>query len=87
LPEVGRNSWEREFLLESLDAHQHGLTDSRVLHRWNQVDARAGEGDAGASMTLVVSNGEVDRHGDAISPDGCRLHSYERNPVFLLAHG
>ena len=38
-------------------------------------------------MTLVVSNGEVDRYGDAISPDGCRLDSYERNPVFLLAHG
>ena len=37
-------------------------------------------------MTFVISNEEVDRHGDVVLSQGWRLASYRRNPVFLWAH-
>ena len=40
----------------------------------------------GAALTVIVSTGDVDRHGDVVSPDGWRLDSYRRNPVVLWAH-
>ena len=39
-----------------------------------------------AALTVTVSTGDVDRHGDVVSPDGWRLDSYRRNPVVLWAH-
>ena len=43
----------------------------------------AGEVEA---LTVTVSTGDVDRHGDVVSPEGWRLESYRRNPVVLWAH-
>ncbi len=83
---VAESSWERERLMESLEAYRCGLTDAPVLHKWNRAEVRAGDGDQGEQMTFVISSGEVDRHGDVISPDGWRLDAYQRNPVFLWAH-
>ena len=40
----------------------------------------------GAALTVTVSTGDVDRHGDVVSPEGWRLDSYRRNPVVLWAH-
>ena len=31
-------SWERERLLEALDAHQRGLTEPPLIRKWNQVE-------------------------------------------------
>ena len=38
------------------------------------------------AMTFVISNEEVDRHGDVVLARGWRLDAYRRNPVFLWAH-
>ena len=45
----------------------------------------AGAGEVEA-LTVTVSTGDVDRHGDVVSPEGWRLESYRRNPVVLWAH-
>ena len=37
-------------------------------------------------MTFLISNDEVDRHGDVVLAQGWRLEAYRRNPVFLWAH-
>ena len=90
--------WERERLLESLDSYRRGLSDAPYLRKWTSV-AAAGESvsapafpqasatEAGEQqMAFVVSNDDVDRHGDVISLQGWRLQSYLKNPVFLWAH-
>ena len=41
---------------------------------------------AGNALTFVVSSGDVDRHGDVVSPEGWRLDAYRANPVVLWAH-
>ena len=89
---------ERERLLESLDSYRWGLSDAPYLRKWTSV-AAAGESvsapafpqasatEAGEQqMAFVVSNDDVDRHGDVISLQGWRLQSYLKNPVFLWAH-
>ena len=48
---------------------------------------RAGkEEDPDTPMTFVISNEEVDRHGDVVLAGGWRLQAYQSNPVFLWAH-
>lgn len=79
-------SGERERLLESLDAYQRGLSDAPLLRKWSAVETRAADGEASNEMAFVISNDEVDRHGDVILVDGWRLEAYQRNPVFLWAH-
>ena len=87
--------WERERLLESLDSYRRGLSDAPYLRKWTSVAAtsesvasqalpRAAAGEQ--QMAFVVSNDDVDRHGDVISLQGWRLQSYLKNPVFLWAH-
>ena len=49
-------------------------------------NAGGGPAQSGGALTFVASTGEVDRHGDIVSPDGWRLDEYRRNPVLLWAH-
>ena len=44
------------------------------------------DGEGTAPMTFVISNEEVDRHGDVVLAQGWRLQAYRQNPVFLWAH-
>ena len=44
------------------------------------------ESDSESLMTFVISNEEVDRHGDVVLARGWRLQAYLSNPVFLWAH-
>ena len=46
----------------------------------------AKDGKGGGPLVFVASNGEVDRHGDTVAPDGWRLDGYRENPVVLWAH-
>ena len=90
------DQWERERLLESLDSYDRGLSDAPYLRKWTSgptgpsldspVANRASSEAADRQMAFVVSNDDVDRHGDVISLQGWRLQSYLKNPVFLWAH-
>ena len=42
-----------------------------------------GEGDA---LTVVMSTGSADRHGDILDPAGIDTRAFEKNPVVLWAH-
>ncbi len=78
--------WERDRLLEALEAHRRGLGDPpQVQKRAHSLEPTPGDPPA-AGMTFVVSTDDVDRQGDTIAVDGWRLDSYLRNPVFLWAH-
>ena len=95
-------SWERERMLEALDAYRRGLCEPPVIRKWSAALA-AGETrasvsgeyeDSGGSdgltdataMTFVISTDEVDHHGDIISARGWQLDTYKNNPVFMWAH-
>ncbi len=92
---------ERERLLESLESYRRGLADAPVLRKWSagppaeperaaagRKESDPGDEDVGTEspMTFVISNEEVDRHGDVVLAFGWRLQAYRRNPVFLWAH-
>ena len=85
-------TWERERLLEALDAHQRGLTEPPLIRKWSQVEGASKEAggtkdaELGRPMSFVISTDDVDRHGDVIVSQGWKLESYRRNPVFLWAH-
>ncbi|MCE2405791.1 MAG: hypothetical protein J4F43_11645 [Dehalococcoidia bacterium] len=75
--------WERERLLEALDAHRRGLSYAPQVQKLaHSVEPAPDDG----KMTFVVSTDDVDRQGDTIAVDGWMLDSYLRNPVFLWAH-
>ena len=75
--------WERERLLEALEAHGRGLGYApQVQKQAHSLEPTC----QGGQMTFVVSTDDVDRQGDTIAVDGWRLDSYLRNPVFLWAH-
>ena len=95
-------SWERERMLEALDAYRRGLCEPPIIRKWS---AGPGAGEACASvtgeyedsggsdgltdataMTFVISTDEVDHHGDIISALGWQLDTYKNNPVFMWAH-
>ena len=38
-------SWERERLLEALDAFQRGVSDAPLVRKWNEADVTAANGD------------------------------------------
>ena len=79
----GETGWERDRLLEALEAHRRGLAYAPQV----QKQARSLEpGSDDGGMTFVVSTDDVDRQGDTIAVDGWMLDSYLRNPVFLWAH-
>ncbi|MCH8831174.1 MAG: HK97 family phage prohead protease [Chloroflexi bacterium] len=83
---TGLGLWERERLLEALDAYQRGLSDAPLLHKWTESQAGGSENEDGLPMAFVISTDEVDRHGDVIMAQGWRLDAYRNNPVFLWAH-
>lgn len=37
-------------------------------------------------ITFVVSDGQVDRHGDSLNPNGWQIENYMQNPVVLFGH-
>lgn len=37
-------------------------------------------------ITFVVSDGQVDRHGDSLNPNGWQIENYMKNPVVLFGH-
>ena len=84
------DQWQRERLLEALDAHRRGIGDAPVLRKWSAYPGDAVGSDDGQKpdepMAFVISTDEVDRHGDVIAADGWNLEAYRKNPVFLWAH-
>jgi len=86
LPELVENSWSRERLLESLESYRCGLSEAPLLQKWSDREAQSAAGESEQQMTFVISNEEVDRHGDVIMAAGWQLESYQKNPVFLWAH-
>ena len=79
-------SWDRERLLEALDAFRRGVGDAPLLRKWNETGPTHGEAGQDQKISFVLSTDEVDHHGDVISADGWNLESYRNNPVFLWAH-
>ena len=86
MPKLVENSWSRERLLESLESYRCGLSEAPRLQKWSDREAQSAAGESEQQMTFVISNEEVDRHGDVIMAAGWRLESYRKNPVFLWAH-
>ena len=83
---TGLGLWERERLLEALDAYQRGLSDAPLLNKWTESQAGMSEGEGDLPMPFVISTDEVDRHGDVILAQGWRVDAYRNNPAFLWAH-
>ena len=86
MPQPEGISWERERLLEALEAYRNGLGDAPLLRKWHGADTAGEDAGQGQTMAFVISTDEVDRHGDVILAEGWKLESYQRNPVFLWAH-
>lgn len=63
-------SWERERLLEALDAHQRGLTEAPLIRKWSQVEGESKDAGQDQPMSFVISTDDVDRHGDVIMSQG-----------------
>ena len=83
---IARVPWERERMLEALDAFRQGVGDAPVLRKWSEAESLAADGGREPPMAFVLSTDEVDRHGDVIAADGWKLESYRNNPVFMWAH-
>lgn len=79
-----RERWERERLLESLEAYRRGLADAPVVQKFSVGRAAAPNDDR--PLTVVASEESADRLGDVVRADGWELGAYKRNPVFLWAH-
>lgn len=92
---------ERERLLESLERYRRGLSDAPLLRKRGMgpaggrqmavgdggIAGSAGrDGEGAGAMTFVISDEEVDRHGDVVVAQGWRLQAYLSNPVLLWAH-
>ena len=86
MPELSGETWQRDRLLEALDAYHRGLGDAPLLHKWTESEVAGKEGSQSDPMAFVISTDDVDRHGDVIVASGWRLDSYRLNPVFLWAH-
>lgn len=98
IPEGFESPWERERLLESLEAYRRGLADAPLLRKWSgggggrevvvgdEYSPIEMDADSPAPLTFVISSEEVDRHGDVVLAQGWRLQAYLQNPVFLWAH-
>ena len=86
MQQTTKDSWERERLLEALEAFHQGTGDAPLLRKWSESMPDAGKADQRQPMAFVLSTDDVDRHGDVIAADGWRLESYRSNPVFLWAH-
>ena len=76
--------WARERLLEALESHHRGQSESPYVKKWGTSSTGAVE--ENESMTFVVSTDAMDRHGDTIAVEGWRFEAYMNNPVILWAH-
>ena len=79
-----RERWERERLLESLEAYRRGLADAPVVQKFSVSHAVAPNEDR--HRTVLASDESADRLSDVVRADGWELDAYKRNPVFLWAH-
>ncbi len=79
-------AWERDRLLEALEAFRQGIADAPILRKRTETEPLPADTGQMKPMNFVISTDEVDRHGDVIMAEGWRLESYRRNPVFLWAH-
>lgn len=79
-----REQWERERLVESLEAYEAGLSEAPVVQKYalNVGGLRNEE----HPLTFVASDEAEDRMGDVVRADGWDLGAYKQNPVFLWAH-
>ena len=82
--QVERERWERERLLESLEAYRRGLADAPLVSK-PAVEGAAASSELGP-LTFVASDESEDRLGDVVRASGWELEAYRRNPVFLWAH-
>ncbi|MEX2431550.1 MAG: HK97 family phage prohead protease [Dehalococcoidia bacterium] len=79
-----RERWERERLLESLEAYRAGLADAPFVQKY--AVNLGGLTNPDRPLTFVASDEAEDRLGDVVRADGWDLHAYIHNPVFLWAH-
>ena len=79
-----REAWERERLLEALEAYQRGVADAPIVQRAAVTQTLLKNDDR--PLTVVASDESVDRYGDVVRASGWDLVAYKRNPVFLWAH-
>ena len=79
-----RERWERERLLESLDAYRRGLADAPLVQKF--AIGRAALPNDDRPLTVVASDESEDRLGDIVRVNGWDLNAYKHNPVFLWAH-
>lgn len=83
-PATHRDAWERERLLESLEAYRRGVADAPTLHKFGVAGLAKAAPDG--PLTFVASDESEDRMGDVVRAGGWDLDQYKRNPVFLWAH-
>ena len=79
-----REAWERERLLEALDAYKRGMADAPTVQRF--AVSHALTPNENRPLTFVASDESEDRFGDVVRAGGWELDAYKRNPVFLWAH-
>ena len=79
-----RERWERERLLESLEAYRRGLADAPMVQKFSV--SRGASPNEDRPLTVVASEESEDRLGDVVRANGWDLRAYRRNPVFLWAH-
>ena len=65
-----RPAWQRERLLEALDAHSRGLVEPPIVRKRTELPPPEPVTDGNQRMTFAISTEEVDRHGDVIMTDG-----------------
>lgn len=101
LDPLAMDAWQRDRLLEALEAYRKGLGEAPLLRKWsetgngaiapclvpqNQTSKQDWPNAQPSQMSFVLSTDEVDRHGDVIAASGWNLESFRKNPVFLWAH-
>ena len=64
----------------------NGAANGVVMEEGGAAASIGKDGEGGPPLTFVISNEEVDRHGDVVVAQGWRLQAYLRNPVLLWAH-
>lgn len=63
------------------EIEQYGVAWKGAVH-----DVIKAPEDEGRTRTFIISDGEVDRDNDTISPKGWDLKQYRQNPVVLFGH-
>ena len=86
MQEATKDSWERERLLEALEAFQQGTGEAPLLRKWSESTPDAGNPKTDGQrqpMAFVLSTDDVDRHGDVISAmDGDLIHTAATRSFF-----